>query len=173
MKKQKGTENGFTLVELIIVIVILGILAALAIPQFVSSTKDAEEATLRADLAVMRNAINLYYHQHSSQYPGAKKVDGSLTDTVAADNPVAFIDQLNQYTDKTGKVNAALDRALYPFGAFLATGIPTNPVNGLATVSVVTNATGFTVADTDGSTGWLFSKVTGEIVANDDLYIAY
>jgi len=88
LKKGHGKEEGgFTLVELIIVIIIIGILAALAIPQFVASTKDAQEATLSGDLAVMRNAINLYYHQHNSTYPGA--VDDTDGDGAPASDALA------------------------------------------------------------------------------------
>ena len=169
-----GKRQGFTLVELVIVIIILGILAALAIPQFVSSTKDAQEATLRGDLAVLRNAINLYYHQHASIYPGAKKVDGSGDDTGAGDNPVAFVNQLTQYTDKTGKVSAALDRTNYPFGPYLMTAVPSNPLatTGASTVSVTTD-TGAVTADGSPTTGWKYSKATGQIIANMAAYQAY
>lgn len=171
MKSQR--RDAFTLVELMIVIVILGILAALAVPQFVSSTKDAEEATLAADLAVLRNAINLYYHQHSSNYPGAKKESGDGTDTDGAANPAAFNNQMSQYTDKTGKTSADLDRANYPFGPYLATGLPDNPLNGLATVEVLADADAIAAGDIDGLTGWVFNKNTGEIRANTTGYLAY
>jgi type II secretory pathway pseudopilin PulG len=152
----------------------LGILAALAIPQFVSSTKDAQEATLKGNLAVMRNAINLYYHQHNSTYPGAKKVDGSGTDTVAGDNPVAFVNQLTTYTDATGKTSASLDRTNYPYGPYLATGIPSNPLatTGASTASVTTDATTPT-ADASPTVGWKYSKVTGQIIANSTTYASY
>ena len=122
-------KRGFTLVELIIVIVILAVLAALAVPQFVNATKDAEESTLAGDLAVLRNSVNLYYHQHGSIYPGEKKIDGTGTDTIVADNPVAFETQLTTYSDKTGKTNAAVDRTNYPYGPYLANGIPANPIH--------------------------------------------
>ena len=172
-RKRMQSEFGFTLVELIIVIIILGILAALAIPQFVSSTKDAEESTLAANLAVLRNAINLYSVQHSSTLPGAKKVDGSGTNTSAGDNPAAFNDQMLTYTDKTGKTNATLDRTNYPFGPYLSNGIPDNPINGLATVKVLDSASALAVGDIDNTTGWLYNKQTGEIRANATGYIAY
>jgi prepilin-type N-terminal cleavage/methylation domain-containing protein len=166
-----NTKRGFTLVELIIVIIILGILAALAIPQFVSSTKDAQEATLKGNLAVMRNAISLYYHQHSSNYPGAKKVDGSGTDTVAGDNPAAFVGHLTTNSDATGKTSANLDRTNYPFGPYMMSGIPVNPLSttGASTVSVTTDA-GPLTADATPTAGWKYSKVTGQIIANIAAY---
>ena len=106
MKKRTQGELGFTLIELIIVVVILGILAALAIPQFTTSTQDANESTLKADLAILRNSVNLYYHEHNQTWPGAVQTDGSGTATAAADNPGAFNDHMPQDTHKNRQVGA-------------------------------------------------------------------
>lgn len=53
-------EHGFTLIELMVVMLIIGVLAAIAIPNFVASIKNAKEAVLKEDLHVMRNAIDSY-----------------------------------------------------------------------------------------------------------------
>ncbi len=53
-------ERGFTLVELMIVMLIIGVLAAIAIPSYTNSIKSAREAVLREDLHVMRQAIDSY-----------------------------------------------------------------------------------------------------------------
>jgi len=53
-------ESGLTLVELMVVMLIIGVLAAIAIPSFVSSIKNAKEAVLKEDLHVLRNAIDSY-----------------------------------------------------------------------------------------------------------------
>ncbi len=53
-------EAGFTLIELMIVMVIIGILAAFAIPSYTNNVKRAREAVLREDLRVMRTAIDSY-----------------------------------------------------------------------------------------------------------------
>ncbi len=173
MKGKLEGIRGFTLVELIIVIIILGILAALAIPQFTDASSDAEDATLAANLAVMRNAINLFYHQHSSEYPGAIKTDGTGTATVAADNPAAYVNQMTTYSAKDGETSATLDRVNFPFGPYMATGIPDNPVNNLNTVSVLDKTTAIVAGDIDDSTGWLFNKQNGELRANSAGYIAF
>jgi general secretion pathway protein G len=53
-------EGGFTLVELMIVMLIIGVLAAIAVPSYIASIKSAREAVLKEDLHVMRNAIDSY-----------------------------------------------------------------------------------------------------------------
>ena len=60
MRHNSTRESGFTLVELMIVMTIIAVLAAIAIPSYVASVKSAREAVLKEDLHVMRNAIDSY-----------------------------------------------------------------------------------------------------------------
>jgi general secretion pathway protein G len=53
-------QNGFTLIELMIVMVIIGLLAAIAVPMYVQSIRHAKEAVLKEDLQTMRAAIDAY-----------------------------------------------------------------------------------------------------------------
>jgi general secretion pathway protein G len=60
----KTNKQGFTLVEILIVVVILGILAAIVIPQFSNASQEASVNRVRADLQTMRSQIELYKIQH-------------------------------------------------------------------------------------------------------------
>ena len=56
----RSAEQGFTLLELMIVMIVIGLLAAVAIPAYVTNIKAAKEAVLKEDLHVMRQAIDSY-----------------------------------------------------------------------------------------------------------------
>ena len=63
------SRRGFTLIEILIVVVILGILAAIVIPQFTDAAQDASASSARSQLQTMRSQIELYRVQNSGQIP--------------------------------------------------------------------------------------------------------
>lgn len=62
-------SRAFTLVEILIVVVILGILAAMVVPQFASATGEAQQVATLDQLKKVRSALAIYYLQNSSRYP--------------------------------------------------------------------------------------------------------
>jgi len=137
-------KKGFTLVEILIVVVILGILAAIVIPQFTDASSEARESRLMSDLQTVRSQIELYKIQHSDNLPGQH---GDAT----------FKQALTGYTNINGVVQSAPGTGVY--GPYLQK-IPTNPFDDS---SAITEGTG-----TPGSgAGWYFNTTTGGFYAND------
>jgi general secretion pathway protein G len=60
MRRKRAGESGFTLIELMIVMLIIGVLMAIAVPNYISAIKAAKESVLKEDLHVMRQAIDSF-----------------------------------------------------------------------------------------------------------------
>ena len=159
-------QDGFTLVELLIVVVILGVLAAIAIPQFSASTDDSKAAALDATLSNLRTAIELYYQQHGS-YPSAVAAGGSFG---AVDTEAAFVSQLVKFTSAAGAASDTKDTT-YKYGPYLKKStIPADPMKNVATVEIVTvGSLGMTATSGDPG-GWKFDNKTGQLIVNVAAY---
>jgi general secretion pathway protein G len=116
-------KSGFTLVEILIVVIILGILAAIVIPQFTNASQDARESSLLSQLQTLRSQIELYKLQHHDALPNL--VGGGPGNTT----------NWNPLTTKTDVDGAAwVAAAGDSFGPYMQAP-PTNPVNGLSNVT--------------------------------------
>ena len=72
MNKLPRTRQGFTLIELVIIIVILGILATQAIPTYLSLVDDAKRASAKANLGSLRSSISIFYAYKATPMGGEK-----------------------------------------------------------------------------------------------------
>ncbi|MHC4982563.1 MAG: prepilin-type N-terminal cleavage/methylation domain-containing protein [Planctomycetota bacterium] len=146
-------DKGFTLVEILIVVIILGILAAIVIPQFTEASNDARESALASDLQTMRSQLELYKVQHLENYPGTDPVTGGFSATL-------FLSQLTSRTNAQGETGT--DAATYPFGPYLQK-FPSNPFAS----ANVDNIEGAATQTADGDPGWFFDTDTGAVAPND------
>lgn len=152
-------KKAFTLVELILVITILGILAALVMPTFQGNIVTAKESAAKSDLMAFRTQIEMYKIQHNQYPPGY--VNGVGTADIAT-----LVLQLTG----TSTVNGIVSSSTVPVNPFLygpyMKKIPPNPFNKLDTIAYVAEATAFSAAADGTSSGWLYKKETAEIVIN-------
>lgn len=152
----RSTRSGFTLVELLIVITILGIMAMVVVPQFVGASTSSRGVALADQLRIFREQMNLYRAQHQARWPGLDG-DGTPSSDVAA-----FTAQLTTFTDRKGNTTSAKS-STFCYGPYLP-GVPANPISGLKTVAI---DTGIGTPTPDGSTGWIYQPATGRLWPNN------
>ena len=156
-KGQKMKAKGFTLVEILIVVVILGILAAIVIPQFTEASSEAKMSSLCTDLQSVRSQIELYKIQHNDALPGEDNTALGGTHTGTS----GFEDGLTGYTTINGVVTTDSDPNSY--GPYLQK-IPTNQFNDKNTVQKDNSDPG------GNDSGWNFNTATGAFHADTDLH---
>lgn len=147
--------KAYTLVEILIVVVILGILAAVVILSVAHNTVSAKDSALAVDLKLLRNVILIYKSQHLEVGPGYPNGDTSLAPTEQD-----FIDQATLSSNSNGQT-AAIGTPGFNRGPYLMK-IPTNPFNNLNSVQILGNAQAFP-ANADDSHGWIYKPATSEI----------
>ena len=163
-------QRGFTLVELLIVVIILAILAAIIIPQFTAATDDATQSAYDTNIANIRAAIDLYRQQHL-EYPGevtstgAGCPAGSTNVTGAAGEP-AFLAQLRNYTNAAG-VACTGTNATFRYGPYLKDDLPVNPLAATPINDVAVVSTGILGLTSGATGGWRFDSQTGEFIGDE------
>jgi len=136
-------RHGFSLIELIIVVVIIGIIAAIAVPKMSRGARSAGMNTLKMDLALLRNAIELYATEHDTKLP---------------DRRIAT--QLTQYSNFAGTTmnTTKVTATGVVYGPYLKE-IPATPCGSKkGTKTVKINAVAASLPDGTGTEGWEYNS---------------
>lgn len=151
-------KKAFTLVELMIVVSILGILAALVVPSVQGQTEKARNAATKDILQKLRHQIELYKFEHGDMAPGVAGVidlPGSKV-VLQFTNCTKLDGSISPFTKKIGD---------YVCGPYISK-MAKNPFNKLDTITIVPEATEFSAVADGTSSGWLYKIGTGEIRIN-------
>jgi general secretion pathway protein G len=128
----KRNSRGFTLVEILIVVIILGILAAIVIPQFTNASNDARNNSIASTLQTVRSQIELFKIQH-------------------ADTPPVAAGMWSVMLGKSSTVDTQTSAATGVFGPYLQQA-PINPANGQSAIGAAAATT----------VGWVYTVNNGQ-----------
>ena len=147
-----GRQKAFTLVEILIVVLILGVLAAIVLPKFSNASATARASMLADDLRIFRTQTTIFQAQHcgiAAGYPGGQS-GATPTETAFA---LHMIKASNDSFQTADPGTPGFDHGPY------MRKIPENPVNGKNTVQMVANNEDFPDAG-DDSHGWIYKPAT-------------
>lgn len=105
-RMQRTKQGGFTLVELMVVVAVIAILAAIAMPQFMSAADKAKNAKQVADMQIIRNATQLYMIDKNLDTPPTVDTlykEGYLTEHVKTTKGKEYVITYEQVAGNTGK----------------------------------------------------------------------
>lgn len=136
---KQGAQSGFTLIELVVVIVILGILAATAIPKFVDMATDARVAKMQAAAGAMKSGASLYHAQWL--------LNGSPADTVTVSMDGAAVTGVSGYPAATAAGIGVASGIAAPDYTISATGFSVTPDSTRTACTVVYTAASSTTAN--------------------------
>ena len=128
--------KGFTLIELMIVVAIIGILAAIAIPRFAQMLEKSREGSTKGNLGSIKSAASIYYGDTQGIWPT----------TLASFSTFAF----SRYLDNVSPVKVT--------GAFVANS--TSPAGGLVSMTSMSSV------PSTANTGWLYDSSLGNVYVN-------
>ena len=133
-----SNHRGFTLVELLVVVMIVGILTAIAVPRYMTHIARTDDQNERIKLLVIRDAIERYSIEHDREFPPAEtetEFKDSLAPYLTGDFPATAID----FDNDIQKDGISIDREVGPISADAV------PVNG-----------------------WKYNPSTGEFIINSE-----
>jgi general secretion pathway protein G len=153
--RRRSTARGFTLVEILIVVIILGILAAIVIPQFTNASTDAKKSNMASQDQTCKSQIALYMLQHNDKPPalGTAGTDADWKPLTSA----TLVDG-TELDAATAAADATATPVVLTYGPYLPQP-PVNPLTGVSTLVAFTPGAPATAATTNG---WEYDAATGE-----------
>ena len=143
-------KGGFTLIEMLVIVILLGILAAVTMPMFANASDSARASMLADNLRAWRMQITVFWAEHRDIAPGYTAGGSDPTEALFLNHMIL--------SSKETLETASPGTSGFDFGPYMQM-IPVNPVNRKSTVQIIPDGQAFPT-EPDDSHGWIYKPQT-------------